>query len=79
MAARKPKPPFTYKVTGRGPFPIDMLRYDAAHPTHEVDSAAIGYSFDRGHSARATRTISITGNIEPTVRRWESFGWTVER
>jgi hypothetical protein len=66
----------TYKVTGRGAFPVDMLRYDVCHPTTETDSNIIEAHTFRD---RDTYTVSVTGNYPPTVGRWNSFGWRVEQ
>lgn len=67
---------FSYKVRGRGPFPLDMLRYDASFPRNEseiYDMAKTGYD--------EVRTITLTTYRPrkfwmPTYGRWESFGWT---
>lgn len=71
----------TFTVEGwsnRG-FPLDMLRYDTCWPKRQVDGGAItallaGQS-DRGRSERCR--IELTGLVDPTFHRWESFGWTV--
>jgi len=67
------------KVTGRGAFPIDMLRYDDCVPLTEVDAGIITrsiLSFDRWtvHVAKNPRQ----RNDGFTERRWESFGCTIE-
>jgi hypothetical protein len=66
-----------FLVTGRGSFPIDMLRYDRCSPKSEFDSGEIERSF-QPRSHRATRLVALIGATEPTVGRWESFGWKVE-
>jgi hypothetical protein len=58
-----------FKVSGRGPFPFDMLRYDEAWPVETMDALKLA-AFDR-------REITLLANREPTVARWESFGWLV--
>jgi hypothetical protein len=66
---------FTYRVTGCGDFPIDMLRYDECQGIAREDIKAIAHITDVAKSS--TRTISIEGANPPTVARWESFGWSV--
>ena len=58
-----------YKVEGAGEFPVDMLRFDQAHPYNESDSYLCG-------DAHVRRTIEIEG-LRCTPRRWESFMWKV--
>lgn len=58
-----------YIVSGRGPFPLDMLRYDSCWPTSSDDVALMD-----GHG---NRSISMTGISEPTEERWVSFQWVV--
>lgn len=58
-----------FEVTGRGAFPLDMLRYDEAFPTDVGDGLILN---ERRTVRLATDRIS-----GPTVGRWESFGWTV--
>lgn len=55
-----------YKVEGRGEFPTDMLRYDAAWPRNE-GAQILG---------RDRRTVELTA-LGCTPKRWESFGWNV--
>lgn len=67
----------TFNVTGPGPFPLDMLRYDSCWPATEArDSHAIGTTFT-ARREKGNFTIHLTGIREPTVGRWESFGWKV--
>ena len=71
----------TYKVTGLGEFPWDMLRYDRSSPYSEIRDS---YWLNR---PREQRTIQLVTYIEslnvrkngfqPCVARWESFGWQV--
>ena len=64
------------EVEGQGAFPIDMLRYDGAHPASEQDSAA---AFVVGKETRRVRVVhySETPNWKPEYGRWQSFGWRV--
>ncbi len=60
----------SYTVTGRGNFPIDMLRYDAAWPMTGDDAANITATFQ----PRAGRwTIKLASARLPTEGRWSSF------
>jgi len=67
-------PVWHYKVTGRGYFPADMLRYDEAWP--QEPHKCIFYPADVKNSL-PERTVEICGIMEPTQARWQSFGWTV--
>lgn len=63
-----------FKVTGRGQFPLDMLRYDGCWPARPEDVELM-----RGDVRSQPRTISLVtiSHHAPTAGRWESFGWTV--
>ena len=65
------------KVSGIGEFPIDMLRYDRAHPEYENDSGTVVATFSGRHSRE---TVTIVGGMSggPTKDRWSSFLWGVE-
>ena len=60
-----------FKVKGRGLFPFDMLRYDAAWPAGVFDAALIADTQERREVTLCTRGRSIH------AARWESFGWRV--
>lgn len=67
-----------FKVVGTGPFPIDMLRYDAVHPLSESDDSwAIHNSLSLGGSPPELRSeiLRALGNDGggPNPKR----GWTV--
>jgi hypothetical protein len=68
-----------YTVSGPGKFPIDMLRYDRATPLTKADAKMV----ERTHANTCTfgrhHPITLTSQREPTVARWESFGWQVDR
>lgn len=76
---------YEFEVSGRYPFPTDMLRYDACFPLHPGDvsrvEAAINGRFNQregeGHTQRFT-IILVSYLKEPTVGRWRSFGWGCE-
>lgn len=58
-----------WQVTGRGPFPVDMLRHDMAWPATSEDAIKL---LDIG-----PRTITLCG-LNQTPARWSSFGWKVK-
>lgn len=64
-----------YTVEGSGYFPLDMLRYDSSYPaTSEAVDGLNGLQEQQ-------RTVEL-GCVnhkkwEPTVGRWNSFGWSV--
>lgn len=67
----------TWVVRGSLAFPIDMLRYDSAHPASEEDSNNIARSvasYGADHDALEVR-VKMRG--DPTLDRWKSFGWQV--
>lgn len=60
-------------VTGKGAFPVDMLRHDDCWP-------ADGHSADNlltpvGEKALRDVTLYTRRGDCPTVARWNSFGW----
>lgn len=64
-----------YTVTGTYEFPIDMLRYDRAFPDTETDSGKVmNLRWSRSLEPVSIRVIGLS---DPTVGRWESFGWKV--
>ena len=75
-------------VRGHGRFPLDMLRYDRLTPATEVHSGRIEATMDRS-SNPTLRDIEIkllrrhkrdewpSTTWQPTVGRWNSFGWGV--
>lgn len=71
----------TYTVTGKWPFPLDMLRRDgstAATPADQgkIDSYSREHAPDRGFMHEAV-SIDLMGPNKPCTDRWESFGWSV--
>ncbi len=65
-----------FTVRGRGNFPFDMLRYDAAFPL-DGTGELMGHIFTRPSVCEVNLgTLSFYG---PTVDRWRSFGWTVSK
>lgn len=76
-ADERPKKMYTYKVTGTGQFPIDMLRYDCAWPKHESDARLFDTKYDNAEERRAVKVIELQSFHEPTRARWASFMWKV--
>ena len=70
---------YTITVSGVGPFPLDMLRYDGCFPDTSVDVEKIRGSFNiLGPNKWSIRVVKISQQKwEPTTKRWESFGWKV--
>ena len=77
------------KISGRGEFPMDMMRYDSCSPASEADSYLIldtvrDKPFGRWeiYVKRVTRTTKAERKKNPmadwTVGRWESFGVKIE-
>ncbi len=64
-----------FKVRGRTPFPLDMLRHDECWPEVEEDVVRIEQS--RELSIEALTVSLETWHSSPTVARWASFGWEV--
>lgn len=63
-------------ITGRGAFPIDMLRYDTCWPVSSEDASKIRRSIeDVPHRWSIRVTTSRRGF---TDGRWESFGCGIE-
>ena len=61
---------YEIEVSGHGPFPVDMLRYDEAFPQGTKDALAIletGASFGVKLVCRRF-----------TPDRWASFGWAAK-
>lgn len=69
-----------FTVTGKGEFPLDMLRYDQCYPKREGEDVRAVYESVRGfshHSMPWQVTLVTVKDSAPTVGRWESFGWSV--
>ena len=70
----------TFEVMGRGHFPFDMLRYDHCFPRDTTSAQNMEVQPDVRH--REDRTIRLIAHSssktwEPTIERWNSFGWGV--
>lgn len=82
---------YLYKacVSGSGPFPWDMLRYDGCYPASEHDvfhMVGVKQEVDRTtyeDLKPVTRHVNLicvtTARISTpfTRKKWESFGWTL--
>ena len=70
----RPRTRYEYVVTGRGEFPMDMLRYDCCWPLSSSDVAKL----DSGlvHSSREPRSVIMASYTKPTIEHWASFGWS---
>ncbi len=73
-----------YTVSGRGPFPIDMLRYAVSWPADEADARAIEESLEQADNTDpfVIRLTKYHRDATPQLcdDRWESkFKWKVLR
>jgi hypothetical protein len=68
-----------FTVTGRGHFPIDMLRYDSAWPAGPIDVELIPQHIGYMPAEHGVAIIDLISHSYsgPTDARWASFGWTV--
>jgi hypothetical protein len=79
----KRKIQFIVKAPARESFPIDMLRYDACYPacnSMAVEHISMSLSMKRQDKLDCYPdgwVVTLISDHEPTVGRWESFGWTV--
>jgi len=62
-----------YTVTGRGAFPIDMLRFDQAWPHTTTDAYNVGSHLIGDINGR--RSVTLLSIQYPTADRWASFDW----
>lgn len=58
--------------------PMDMLRYDNAWPSTSRDAQRIESNL-AGHLESMDMEIELTCNREPNLKRWESFGFSVDQ
>ena len=69
-----------FTVTGRGRFPIDMLRYDCCYPVEGIPDIEWSQNPEerrREFNVRLVRHCKSRG-WTPTIGRWSSFGWSVD-
>jgi len=63
-------------VTGKGLFPMDMLRYDQCFPASQDSAVTIDSEIPGTRTVEMRRYVSDKTTM-PTTGRWASFGWTV--
>lgn len=68
-----------FRVTGKTPFPADMLRYDACWPSGGLDVDNLCLAIQKTYTTDQIFTIKLVSFSKPTVGRWESFGWEVSQ
>jgi hypothetical protein len=63
------------EVTGRGKFPIDMLRYDQCFPLYDSDTEIMR------HPINEPQIVALghwgPSSWKPTASRWKGYHWTV--
>lgn len=64
---------YRYIVEGRGPLPLDMLRYDGSYPASEADAAAAGNA--REYRRVTLEHVDTRRDWCPCAERWRSFLW----
>jgi hypothetical protein len=74
--SERPRKIYNYYVTGKGDFPLDMLRYDACWPATTTDTLKMEFG-THADGFRRTRSVQVCSYREPTIDRWLSFGWSV--
>lgn len=67
----------SFCVSGRGPFPMDMLRYDSAWPEQTEDAYAIASSYADDPGIKWEINLLSSDRMAPTARRWDSFNCKV--
>jgi len=78
VATDRPKELYRYVVSGKYPFPLDMLRYDSCWPAREANEIAL--SFDtrfRSFEPGKIYSVAMLSYSPPTIARWHSFGYVV--
>jgi hypothetical protein len=69
---------FVFVVAGSSRFPLDMLRYDMAHPTTPASVEQMALTLDAHPRAfQQELLVKLTSKEKPTVHRWKTFGWKV--
>lgn len=63
-------------VSGKGRFPIDMLRYDNCTPAKECDAHMIAL-VDTSTAAQIRLYRYSPEGTKATEARWKSYGWSV--
>ena len=63
-----------FPVSGSGPFPYDMLRYDLCYPDGSDDASQLA---PHNVEQRQITLVRSAGTSLPAIDRWASFGWVV--
>ena len=69
----------TFTVSGKISFPLDMLRYDHCFPRSPRDSSSICADPCGNELTIDLGRYVGTKSEEPTLGRWASFGWHVDK
>jgi|APSaa5957512622_1039677.scaffolds.fasta_scaffold63508_2 hypothetical protein len=74
----------TFEVTGRGSFPLDMLRYDQCFPSDTGSANNMARSGEHDAPQHDLPVVILCHDHAdpewgPTFARWASFGWGVTR
>jgi hypothetical protein len=72
----------TFKVSGWGEFPLDMLRYDHCWPSSETEARSSLTMTHMNENFMQKRDVSLSRYVfnkkeAPTLGRWKSFGWNI--
>lgn len=77
---------YRFTVTGKFPFPLDMLRYDVCYPVTSEDASTMSLSLGPIREAprdenklRTALEVTLISDRAPTEDRWSSFGWHVTK
>lgn len=70
---------FRYRVQGRYGFPLDMLRYDRCWPVDGIGAMHDSIAQDSLPYTSGPFEVILMGEFPPTVDRWASFQWSVDR
>ena len=63
---------FRYTVTGKGEFPVDMLRRNRCYPTDTM-SACNMFSTET-----KKRSVALESDESPKIKYWNSYQWKVK-
>lgn len=67
----------SFIAVGHGVFPVDMLRYDHCYPASQ--DAVSAMICERNERSVELARVTNGKPPDPTIARWESFGWRVVR
>jgi hypothetical protein len=75
---------YTYIVSGKWPFPLDMLRYDCAWPAGSEDASTIAMLSGVHRPSleevpvNNIHAVTLRSIQHPQIERWRSFSWDVQ-